>query len=295
MANRLSNMEITEISLVDEPANDDARVVIVKSKGGEAQPASPARIAGALFAAIQELSPQIVEKAVADGFSADPQAAASAAALIQEFVMDLEAVTKALEEAEAKLDVLEKRATAAEAATKENETIIKAKDARIAELEGAANPDAAEEELMKSLPESIRKRLEEADAKTKAAEAEVQKAKDEAERTEAIAKAKALKVADPEKVADLMLRVAKGKTTPEDAALIEGVLKSAAEVDAKSPLFKAMGTSDATEAEPEAVLKRKADEILKAAEGKMTFAQAYDRALAENPEVYAEYIAKRRA
>ena len=30
--NELTDMEITEISLVDEPANDDARVVIVKAK-----------------------------------------------------------------------------------------------------------------------------------------------------------------------------------------------------------------------------------------------------------------------
>lgn len=323
MPQRLTDMEIHEISLVDEPANEDARVVIVKAKGGfkpcddcedpegcmkkgscamdkgygpsAAKKSVPlAKIAGAVLAAIEELAPQIVEKAMAEGFSADPDAAAAATAILQETVMDMEAVTKALEEAEAKLDTLEKRATEAEAASLAKDDVIKAKDAELAELVAKSGAKAdegnADEEVMKSLPESIRKRLEEADA----LRVEVQKAKDKAELDEQVAKAKELGAADADAVGALLLRVMKGQTTADDAKVMEDLLKAAKAVDDKSPLFKSIGTSAAAEGEPEAMLKAKADEIVAKAGGKMTFAQAYDQALVENPNLYNEYVAKRR-
>lgn len=336
MAQRLTDMEINEISLVDEPANDAARVVIVKAKGGfkpcddcktpgecmkkgacaavaksddededdmegdyDAPPGKKvpmAKIAGAVIAAIEELAPQIVEKAMAEGFSADPDAAASAAAIIKETVMDMEAVTKALEDAEAKLDALEKRTADAEAAVKDRDEVIKAKDAEIAELaKSKATPADEEAEILKSLPESIRKRLEDAEAAKVAAEAEVQKRKDDAEKAEAIAKAKSLNVGNPEAVGDLLLRVRKGLTTQDDAATLEALLKSAGEIAAKSPLFKSIGSAASTEGDPEALLKAKAEEIVEKSGGKTSFAQAYDQALAENPALYNDYVAKRRA
>ena len=325
MPQRLTDMEIHEISLVDEPANEDARVVIVKAKSGfkpcddckdaegcmkkgscamekgyghsGAKKSVPmAKIAGAVLAAIEELAPQIVEKAMAEGFSADPDAAAAATAILQETVMDMEAVTKALEEAEAKLETLEKRATEAEAASLAKDDVIKAKDAELAELvaksgaKAAADEGNADEEVMKSLPESIRKRLEDADA----LRVEVQKAKDKAELDEQVAKAKALGAADADAVGALLLRVMKGQTTADDAKVMEDLLKTAKAVDDKSPLFKSIGTSAAAEGEPEAMLKAKADEIVAKSGGSLTFAQAYDKALAENPNLYNDYVAKRR-
>ncbi|CAB5220374.1 hypothetical protein UFOVP233_60 [uncultured Caudovirales phage] len=311
MAQHLTNMEITEISLVDEPANEDAKVVIVKSKsgpaadaGGSKKPVPMAKIAGAVIAAIEEMTPQIVEKAMAEGFSADPEVADAAAAIVKETVMDMEAVTKALEEAEAKLDALEKRATEAEASVKAMDDIIKAKDEEIAKAKkkpakadakddgNDTEPDADEDdaEVMKSLPESIRKQL----ADGREAREQLAKAKADAEKAEAIEKAKALNVGDAEKVGGLLLRIKKGLTTPADADEIEGVLKTASKIAAQSPLFKSIGTSDASEGTPDEVLKAKAEEIQKKSDGKMTFAQAYDRALIENPGVYNEYLAKRR-
>lgn len=311
--NELTDMEITEISLVDEPANDDARVVIVKAKAKPADeeddpneaepdadeddakakpkgkmkksagPLSAAKVAGAILSAITELSPQIVEKALAEGFSAEPEAAAMAEEIIMETVMDITQLSKALEEAEAKMETLEKRATDAEAALKlANENIAKS----------AAKPEEPnEEEVLKSLPEAIRKRLE----KAKEDEATIAKMAAEAEEKAAIAKARELKVADPDKVGPLLLRVEKGKTTPEDAKVIETLLKQHAAISAVSPLFKSIGSAAAVEGDPEEILKAKATEIQKASEGKMTFAQAYDEALKQNPSVYDAYIAKRRA
>lgn len=308
MANNLTNMEITEISLVDEPANEDAKVVIVKAKSGTAdggpfKPVPMAKIAGAVIAAIEEMTTQIVEKAMAEGFSADPAVAEAAAAIIKETVMDMETVTKALEEAEAKLDALEKRATDAEAELKAKDDIIKAKDEEITKAkkkpafmkpdgDEAMEEDEAEDEaeVMKSLPESLRKRLEEGNA----ARVELAKSRDEAEQAEYIAKAKALNVGDADKLGGVLRRIAKGTTTTADVAEVEAVLKAAAKIAAQSPLFKSLGAAGAADADPEAILKNKADEIVAKSGGTKTFAQAYDQALAENPEAYNAYVAKRR-
>lgn len=321
--NELTDMEITEISLVDEPANEDARVVIVKAKAktkpvadkeadpneaepdgdaddGEqkdksgkgkmkksAAPISAARVAGAILTAINELSPQIVEKALAEGFSANPEAADMAEEIIMETIMDISTLSKALEDAEAKMETLEKRATEAEAALSlANDNIAKAAAAATAKPE-----EPSEEEVLKSLPEAIRKRLE----KAKEDEATIAKMAEEAEEKAAIAKARDLKVAEPEKVGPMLLRIAKGKTTEDDAKVIEKLLKQAATISSLSPLFKSIGSAAAVEGDPEEILKAKALEIQKGSEGKMTFAQAYDEALKQNPSIYDAYIAKRRA
>lgn len=332
--NELTDMEITEISLVDEPANDDARVVIVKAKSGfkpcadckdpemckskggcameksmdgdpddmggdsdpeekdgkgkmkkSAGPISAAKVAGAILTAINELSPQIVEKALAEGFSANSEAADMAEEIIKETIMDITQLSKALEEAEAKMEALEKRASDAEVALKEaNETIAKAKSAEEQE-------EPSEDEILKALPEAIRKRLE----KAKEDEATIAKMAAEAEEKEAIEKARALKVAEPEKVGPMLLRIAKGKTTADDAKVIETMLKQHAAISAVSPLFKSIGTAAAVEGDPEEILKSKAVEIQKASEGKLSYVQAYDEALKQNPSLYDAYIAKRRA
>lgn len=320
MPQLLTDMDIDEISLVDEPANDDARVVIVKAKGKKApkgEEADPkenepdgddddadakgkkkvpmAKIAGAVLAAIEELTPQIVEKAVADGFSADPDAAASAAAIVKETVMDLESITKSLEDAEAKLAALEKRVNEADAELKDKDDVIKARDAEIASLKTpSANDNAGDEEVIKSLPESIRKRLEAAETEAREAREAIEKSKAAAEEREAIEKAKALNVGDASLVGPMLLRVSKGTTTVDDAKTLEALLKSAGEIASKSPLFKSIGSSAAVDGEPEELLKSKATELMDASNGKLTYAQAYSKALSENPDLYNAYIEKRR-
>lgn len=307
----LTDMQILEISLVDEPANPQAHVEIFKRKETDMpnysaeNPVPMPILAGAVVAALNDLSAQIVEKALAAGFAADPSAAARAASLLQETVMDGDAVTKALADAEAKVEQLakalaDKDGEIAKSAGRvtELEAVLKSKDEEIAKAKKKAEADANEngeeddeEKVMKSLPESIRKRLEDA----KAAETELQKMREKAELDTAIAKAKGMGVAEPEKVGAMLLRVAKGKTTAEDAQLLEGILKGAAAVGATAMLFKSIGTAAVGEIndDPEAFLKAKAEEIQKA-KG-CSYAAAYDQALIENPQAYNNYIAKRRA
>ena len=111
---------------------------------------------------------------------------------------------------------------------------------------------------------------------------------------EAVAAAKKYGVGKAEEVGPMMLRVKKGMTTEADAELLDALLKSFSEVSGKSLLFKSMGSDAAVDGDPEALLKAKADEIKKANTG-LTDAQAYEKALENNPALYNAYIAKRRA
>ncbi|CAB4130449.1 hypothetical protein UFOVP119_73 [uncultured Caudovirales phage] len=261
MATDLSDMVIEEISLVDDGANEGARVEIVKALHG-----------------------------------ARNQAADDEAAFMQsrntEYHMDLESLSKALEDAEAKLTTLEKRASDAEAANVASVEVIKAKDAEIEALKKAAAPAPTEEDVLKSLPESVRKRIEKAEADAKAATDEVAKARDAAETAESIEKARKIGVGDAKVVGPLLRRVAKGQTTAEDAAALEGVLKAAAAA-ANPHLFRSLGSDAAVDGDPEELLKAKATEIQKA-KG-VTFEAAYAAAMEQNPSLYSAYIQKRRA
>lgn len=307
MAQDLTEMTIEEISLVDDPANEQARVLIVKAKGAKAsmddeeddeeeleeQPTMKEMAAAMrLKKALEEIAPDVVQ-AVVGGQPINPEAAGEAAASLKEYVMDIQALSKALEDAEARLETLEKRATDAEAALADANDIIKTRDAELDAVSKSSDEvDAtpSEEEVIKSLPESIRKRLEEADKATE----ELAKAKAKAEEDEAVAKAAKLGVGKAEELGPVLLRVRKGATTEDDAAVIETLLKSLSEVSLKSILFKSMGSDAAVEGDPDAMLKAKADEIKKA-KPELTDAQAYAKATEENPHLYNAYVAKRRA
>ena len=298
MATELTDMVIDEISLVDDPANEQARVAIVKARGGAAPESDVTGALARIKKAFEDIAPALAQT-LAEGLSAN-EAAATAATALKEYGMDIESLSKALEDAEAKLTALSKRADQAEAGILDAEKVIKAKDEEITKLQAAApavDAPASDEEVLKGLPESIRKRLEASEAAALAAETAVTKMRDETERNEAIVKAKSLKVGDPEVVGPLLLRVAKGKTTAEDAATLERVFKAVGEQSAAGDrLFRAVGAdgSNAADAgDPEQVLKAKADEIRKA-KPTLTGAQAYAAALEQNPDVYDAYINKRR-
>lgn len=357
MTTKLTNMSIDEISIVDDPANEAARVEIVKAKGfkpcegckspdaciekrqcqadvskgkpkdfGDAmkretervnaykmfddiykatdalrsaimgtiedveqddRPAVVGKNIDAFVEYIKGLAPSILAKARA-GDGDDP---AADAAQLQEMMMNIEQLSKALEDAEANLATLEKRAADAEKRATEAEAIAKAKAGELAELKKSAGGET--EDVLKSLPEAIRKRFEEAEAKTKAAEDAIAKMKDESEVKEAIAKAKDLGIGKAEDVGPLLVRVTKGKTTADDAKTLEQLLKSAGEVASKSNLFRSMGSTVAEGVDPDALLKGKAEDIRKA-KPELSFEQAYTKAVEANPDLYSAYIAKRR-
>lgn len=291
MPQKLTDMIIDEISLVDDGANQHADVVIVKAKS------APEGRTGS------------------EGISDDIDTAS--ADQLKEFQMDMENLAKALEDAEAKLETLEKRTSDAEAALADATEVIKAKEAEIEELQkgmaykgdkmdaekgkakAAKNADGDEDDededkkVMKSLPESIKKRLE--DFEKRAAEAEVALAKmrDEKDTADAIAKAKTLNFGKAEEIGPLLMRVTKGSTTAADAETLERLFKAAGEQSKVTHLFRSVGSDTAVDGDPEVLMKAKAEEIRKA-NTSMTFEQAYAKAMEENPSLYNAYIAKRR-
>lgn len=286
--NLLTNLKITEISLVDDPANEEARVEIWKSRAGKPEEMPDwSAVTGAVVDAITELAPTIVQKALAAGGAAAPGAETVARAIVTEIVMDLEAVAKALETAEARITEITKRADDAEAA-------VAAKEAEITKMKAELTPAAtSDEEVLKGLPEVVRKRLEAAEQAAAAAQDEVRKSREKGERDTFVAKAKSLKVGDPEKVGDLMMRVAKGKTEPTDVDMIDALLRQAATIASQSPLFKSLGGAAAVDGDPDEVVKAKAEAIRKAKPG-TTFEQAYDEVMRAEPHLYDAVLAKRR-
>lgn len=279
----LKNLTIDEISLVDDPANEHARAPIIKMRGDTDDAHSADDI---------ERLRKALESFTRTGGS--PEISAALAAMETD-TMDMETLTKALEKAEASLKVLEKRAEKAEADLKDRDaTIEKMKTEHAEAITKAKTPvdaAAAEAEFLKGLPESVRKQL--ADGK-EAAEA-VAKMKAERETDEFITKARDYNVGDVKEVGGMLYRISKGCTTADDLKTIETVLKAAGEQAKTAALYKAAGVSlpSSVDGDPEALLKAKAEEIQKANKG-MTFAVAYDQALAENPTIYNAYIEKRR-
>lgn len=296
---RLTDMVLDEISLVDAGANPEAKVVIVKAKGPAADKASAddepddsrkigkrAEAIAALRDVIKSMAPAIIERVGA----ACPEfqgAAGIAAALLKERDMDLQELEKALKEAEKAL------ADASTVAKAKDEEIAKLKAERDEAIAKAKKPEQTDEDIMKGLPEPVRKRLEEAEAVARVANERVEKMAAAAEEADAILKAKDLGIGDAKAIGPLLLRVRKGKSTEADAAEIERLLKAAANQATTAGLFKSAGSAASDVADPEAVLKAKAEEIRKA-DPKLTYEQAYDRATRENPGLYTAYIAKRR-
>lgn len=259
-----------------------------------------AAVAKARLAMLQHLpdfADQLIAKALAASPAADQHAAALAAASITEIFMDLAQLSAALEKAEADNAVLKARAEKAEAEnTVHVATIAKQKgDLETIQKGRGLTAEQEDEEFLKGLPAGARDRILADRAATKHALEQVEKMRETTDRTEAIAKARELGAPEPEKSGPLLMRVAKGKTTAEDATELETILKAAGAQAAAGGLFASNGVSTAAAAnvgDPEAALSAAADEIAKT-EG-ISKAKAYEKAMAQNPGLYNDYIAKRR-
>lgn len=276
---RITKMTIGEISAVDDGANEHAMVDLFKAKGGkpfgfkasgDCKDAAKCGAAGECAAsgdmAMKKARfAEIIAKGTEDGII-DPETAALAAEIIKENTMDDAAIQKALADAEARLDTLEK---ANESLTVERDAAVAARDEAVAKAKNDTDEGKTAEEIdaevLKSLPASVRKRLQDA-ADTSATLA---KMLEKNENDEAISKAKTFGIGKAEDVGGLLVRIAKGKTTPEDAGAFETILKAAAAQAKAGNIFKSLGETVAADfdGEAEGVLKAKVAEIQKAKPG----------------------------
>lgn len=206
--------------------------------------------------------------------------------------MDMEAMSKALADAEAKIESLTKRAGDAEAKLEE---VTKAKDEEIAKLKGdVQKATQTDEEVLKGLPAPVRERLQKAEAENKANREAIEKLRADKEEADAIQKAKTLGVGKPEEVGPFLVRVAKGATTDKDVEIVERLLKGA-KAQGKTDIAKSVGSAAGDDTgDPEATLEQKTQEILKAKPA-LTYHQAYAEAVDKNPALYQEISKARRA
>lgn len=134
------------------------------------------------------------------------------------------------------------RATDFEAKAKKAEADLKVEKTRAdkaaADLAAFKKEHPDEDDVLKGVPDEIRKRLEDT-------EAEVAKMREAAEVADFVKRATALDVpgTKPEKLGAVLHRVAKGKATEDDVKEIERLLKGMRELAKKGGLTKELGSS----------------------------------------------------
>lgn len=270
---RLTNLSIDEVSIVDDPANQHAHAVIVKANFKPCADCTDPKACSAM-----------------QKCSMDAKKSAASAASTTEVGMTLEEAQAALTKAQGEIASVTKERDEALTKAKDLESQVSAKDGEIAKLK---NPPS-DEDVLKALPEPVRKMVEESTARAKAAEEAVAKMAAEREESESIAKAKELGVGDPTVLGPVLMRIGKGKSTADDQKLIEQLLKASRNQSQVAALFKTVGSGDKTEADPHEQILAKANE-LKKADPALTDAQAYTKAVEQNPDLYQSYVNKRRS
>lgn len=241
---------------------------------------------------------EVGEDAEADDDAEMAKAALTVAALIEDHVMNIEQLTKAVADAEAKLASVTTDLEKARADNAALTTELEKSKEKVVELEKAkpADGENADEVMLKSLPEALRVSILK-DREQAAADRAITKALiEEGEVTKSITKAKEIGFGEADKIGPVLHRIAKGATKPEDAAVIETVLKSAAEIAKTSKLLKSAGATeiDLGGQEPEEVVKAKVAELRKA-RPELTAEAAYDEVLKAEPQLYTAMVAKRRS
>lgn len=281
---RLRSLKLKRVSLVDDPANEHAAVVLFKSADGK--PAAKA-------------------KKDDDTGAGDMVACSNCGAKMGKgSVRCSKCGTSMKKEANMKVDLdkitdpdvrkaVEKMAGDLEAAVALAQT---EQDKRVA-AEAATKKAGDEADLLKGLPEAVRHRIEKAETEAKAANDAVKKMAEEKREGEFIAKAKGygnLSV-DPKKFGPVLKRISDGTSTEEDVAEIHRVLVGANNV-AKTALFAQRGSSErgtggasTAWAEIQVKANEKRAEVMKAGT-KMTYPEALDAIIKEHPELYQRHL-----
>lgn len=266
----LKKLRITELSLCGAGMNPGASVVIAK--------AAPA------FRPCADC--QTPDKCTEMGkCQRDVNKAASPASEIEKMSKELEAQLAAMEGEFAELKKSLDERTAAVAAS---EARVQALTAELAKAKAEPQtPEAIEKAMLDAMPAPAREAFVQTRTLLAKAQADLEASQSQRETETAINKAKGYGYGDPAAIGPLMLRVAKGKTTAEDAATIETLLTGAGALVGKSKVFGMIGSASPATGSPEDVLKAKTAEIRKA-QPELTDAQAYVLALEQNPDLYAQ-------
>jgi len=276
MATVLRRLRLKRVSLVDSPANEDARVVLFKSAHEKQQPTSPevhvdemveCKKCGASVSKGASKCPKCgyemkVQKAPERPEEDDVNEQVTATIKLADF----EEVKAALAEATAKIEAL----------TKANDELQKKLD----------TPEAIEKRKLDALPESIRKELE-------TSRADIKKLKDEKAESEMVEVVKGSMQALPGKYDEngKLLKRFKDAVSPEDFDALSTMLKAASAQIEKGGLFREVGKGGDGEPigqRPLDIIETKVAELV-AKNDKLTHDDALKLIFAANPELYRAY------
>lgn len=254
---RLLNLEVEEVSLVADPANPEAKVLITKAKAGD----------GMKCPKCGEMNEKGATECAKCGYAMK--------AVNKENNMDLEKDLKAAEEL-AEAEQAKRVAAEAEVAElkKEVEDLKKA----------AETPEVIEKRKLEALPAEFRKRLEDA-------EAEIKKGKEEKAEAVAIAKCKESfpNLKGTSEANAKLYRKAVASMSAEEVNAFDELLKSASEA-MKSNLFSARGSDGTVSANATSEFEAKVAEIQKA-DPKLTYKDAMTKVAREHPALFDRHRA----
>jgi GrpB-like predicted nucleotidyltransferase (UPF0157 family) len=258
--NKLKNLKLTAVALCKQGCNPEAHIMLYKSinEGGKVQ---------MNFEELLKSLPQDQQ----DLINAELDKAK------KEMPADMKANMDAMLEEKKKA---EEKATAAEATCKSLQTELDT-------IKKSNEPN--EEEILKSMPENIRKAYEDMKAKTAAQEAIV-KVLEEEKVTKAYQEKASVFKSIPAKTEDLATMLKSiGKVDKALVDQVENLLKATDELLAKSVLMGEQGKpGDGGSGDALLQLNKKAEDIAKSE--KVSKEVAFSKALKENPELYKAYL-----
>jgi len=265
-AKRLQNMVFDEVSLVGRPANELATVVLHKSGDSE-------------FAGVEEvdtislnnqveidkgeeiiMSENLNEENLSSMLEETPEEVRSYVSKLEDTVTALEATA---EEQDSKISELEKAVSEISVEeVEEEDAILKSADPVIQELVAKAQADADSARAMAEAEKEARLSKEFADKAGKFSNLPIEK----------------------DALASLLKKVA-GTLEDEEFSMLEEMLNGVDATIGKSSLFAEVGSSKESDSngEIEAIAKGLMTEGV-------TYEQAYEKALLDNPELYQRYL-----
>jgi hypothetical protein len=270
MTQRLVDIQVLEVSLVDDPANQHAKVEIVKraqtQKGDQMNEFKPCSDCGN----VEKCGEMKKCMGTKKSNSGDPTMSGD--------------VQKALDTAN---QTIAKQAADIEAL----KVAATGKDAEIAKLKADLNPPS-EEEVLKAATPALRAMLQ----KAKDNEVELAKMREKDEQRDAIEKARAeVPGCDADKLGPVIMRVRKGKSTEDDATYVIQLLKSAQAVRETATIYNMNGSMMKTDAsDPYTQLEAVAGEIQKA-NPTLSAEKAMEKAMSSRRDLYTAYVNKQRA
>lgn len=263
--NKLVDVSLTEISLVDRGANQGSAVVLFKRDSEDDDMPTPKEME-ALQTAVAKAEEALGELT---------QANEDLVAKNEELSQKVEQLTGDIAKRDEQIEQIKKRSAGGD----EADEITKALD-------------EAPEPVAKAMT-ALMKRLQ-------LAEDVIAKQAQEKEEREFIAKAQAFDKlpTSADKLGPLLMRVEKGMTTADDAAELERLLKAANEGIGKEgqendPTVEIGKRGNENGATAEQRIEAKAAEIRKSAPD-LSEAEAVTKVLEENPELYEQYVAETR-